>query len=157
MLRDAKIFKAATVLLLLLGFVHCAARAQSARGELAGNVTDSTGAVIPGATITAVNQETSGKSLAQSSSSGGYRFPDLPIGVYTVTVTAAGFGTSSNTGVQVTINSTTALSMVLKTGAVTDVVEVDASGLRLESESSDISGTISKKQIEDLPLSLAWV
>ncbi|HZL26183.1 MAG TPA: TonB-dependent receptor [Acidobacteriaceae bacterium] len=109
---------------------------------------------MPGATVDAVNQGTGGKNEAKSSSAGSYRFSDIPIGVYTVTVTAPGFATASNTGVQVQINSTTALNVALKAGAVTDVVNVDASGLRLETESSDISGTISNKQIEDLPLSL---
>src|SRR5665213_461133 len=154
MSRSTRVFRAACFAL-LAGAITNAAVAQSSRGELAGNVTDATGAAIPGATVDAVNQGTGGKNEAKSSSAGSYRFSDIPIGVYTVTVTAPGFATASNTGVQVQINSTTALNVALKAGAVTDVVNVDASGLRLETESSDISGTISNKQIEDLPLALA--
>ena len=143
------------VLLVLLGSFVNAAISQSARGELAGSIADESGATIPGAVIIATNQATGGKSETKSTSAGTYRFSDIPLGAYNVTVTAAGFGTTTSTGVQVSINSTTALNIVLKTGAVTDVVNVDASGLTLESESSDISGTVSNKQIEDLPLSLA--
>jgi len=128
--------------------------AQSARGALAGSVTDSTGAVIPNAVIDATNQTNGGKNETKSNSVGSYRFPDLPIGVYTVVVKAPGFATTTNSGVQVQINSTSALNVSLNAGGVSDVVNVDASGLRLETESSDISGTISNKQIEDLPLSL---
>ena len=155
MQRFMKVLRAALGLLLWVGFCSCAASAQSSRGELAGNVLDATGASIPGATISATNEATGGKNETKSGSGGSYRFSDIPLGVYTVTVTAPGFGTATNTGVQIQINSTTALNVTLKAGAVTDVVNVDASGLRLETESSDISGTISNKQIEDLPLALA--
>jgi hypothetical protein len=142
----------AAVLVLALG---ARAVAQSTRGELAGSVTDPSGALLPGATIVAVNEATGGKSQTVSTSSGNYVFPELPVGTYKVTTTAAGFQTATATGVVVSINSTAVLNVKLKVGAQTDVVTVDASGLRLETESSDISGTVSNKQIEDLPLSLA--
>jgi len=129
--------------------------AQSARGALAGSVTDTTGAVIPNAVIDATNEANGGKNETKSSSVGSYRFADLPIGAYTVVVKAPGFATTTSSGVLVQINSTSALNVSLNAGGVSDVVNVDASGLRLETESSDISGTISNKQIEDLPLSLA--
>ncbi len=129
--------------------------AQTAGGAIAGNVTDSTGAALPGASITATSQTTGSKSLTKSTSAGNYRFADVPIGIYTVTVTANGFETTTNTGVQVQVNSTSSLNLVLKVGSVADIVNVDASGNRIETQSSDIGGTISDKQIEDLPLSLA--
>jgi hypothetical protein len=154
MVRLIKKVQTLILVVLLVGFFSCAAKAQSARGELAGNVTDSTGAIVPGADVTATNQATGGKSATKSTSSGAYHFPDLPIGAYTVTVTAPGFSTASRTGVQVSINSTAALSVALAPGAVTETVTVDASGNRLETESSEIGGTLSNKQIEDLPLSL---
>lgn len=150
-----KLLQTAFALLLMMVGCFSVAHAQSSRGELAGNVTDATGAIIPGATVTAVNEATGGKNETKSSSAGSYRFSAIPIGAYTVTVTAPGFAIESSTGVQVQINSTTALNVMLKAGGATDIVTVDASGLRLESESSDISGTISNKQIEDLPLALA--
>ena len=153
--RFIKRLQLAALLLLLAGPFACSAVAQSARGALAGNVTDSTGAVIPGATISAVNQSTGGKNETKSTSAGAYKFADLPIGVYTVTVTAPGFATATSTGVQVEINVTASLSVTLKAGSVNEVVSVDASGNRIETESSEIGGTISNKQIEDLPLSLA--
>jgi hypothetical protein len=129
--------------------------AQSVRGSIAGSVTDPSGAVIPGATVVAVESSTGTKSQTVSTSAGSYRFTELQVGSYTVTTTAPGFENASATGVQVTINSTTALNVSLKIGSQTETVNVDASGLRVETESSDISGTVSNKQIEDLPLSLA--
>jgi hypothetical protein len=153
--KSIKRLQTAFVLLLLVGTVVPAALAQSARGDLAGNVLDSTGAVIPGATISATNQATGGKNETKSTSAGSYRFAGLPIGTYTVSVTAPGFATEENSGVQVQINTTAALNLTLKTGSVSEIVNVDASGAHIETESSDIGGTISNKQIEDLPLSLA--
>ncbi|HEX4156572.1 MAG TPA: carboxypeptidase-like regulatory domain-containing protein [Acidobacteriaceae bacterium] len=143
-------------LFFLLSFVFAAsaASAQSVRGAIAGSITDTTGAFIPNASITAINQENGGKSVTRSTGAGVYRFPDLPIGTYTVTVTAQGFQTKTSTGVLVQVNGTTALNVSLPAGAVNEVVTVDASGNLLQTESSDIGGTVSNKQIEDLPLSL---
>jgi hypothetical protein len=118
-------------------------------------VTDPTGAVIPGAKVLVVQNGTGAKSQTVSTSSGDYRFAELAVGTYTVTTTAPGFSEATATGVTVTINSTTALNVKLQVGQETENVTVDASGLRLETETSDISGTVSNKQIEDLPLSLA--
>jgi len=127
---------------------------QSTRGELAGSITDASGALIPGARIVAVNSDTGSKSETTSTSSGAYHFTELSIGRYSVTVTAPGFSVATSNGVQVTVNSTSSLNVILKAGAVTETVTVDASGSRIEAESSDIGGTISARQITDLPLAM---
>jgi Carboxypeptidase regulatory-like domain len=143
-------------LMLVFAFVFATtAFGQSSQGALAGTVTDPTGAVVPGAKVLAVNAATGAKSQTVSTSSGDYKFTELSVGAYTVTTTAPGFASEVDTGVQVTINSTAALNVKLKIGAETENVTVDASGLRLETESSDVGGTVSNKQVEDLPLSLA--
>ena len=145
------------LLLAVFGMWGMLAGAQSTRGELAGNVTDSTGAVVAGATINALNESTGGKNTTQSTSAGSYRFAALPIGNYTVTVSAPGFSSSKNTGVAVQINSTSALSIVLTVGNVSDTVTVDASGVQVQTESSDIGGTVTAEQIVELPLALGGV
>jgi hypothetical protein len=139
----------------LTGCVGATALAQSVRGAIGGSVTDPTGALIPNATVTATELGTGGKSVTHTTGAGVYHFPDLPIGTYTVTATAPGFETKTNTGVLVQVNSTTPLNISLASGAVSDVITVDASGNQLQTETSDISGFVSNKQIEDLPLSLA--
>ena len=131
------------------------ASAQTSNGSVAGNVLDQSGASVPGATITATSESTGSKTVAKSTTAGSYKFPSLPIGSYSIVTTAPGFATASNTGVLVQVNSTSGLDISLKAGAVTETVSVDASGLRLDTESSEIGGTVSTKQIEDLPLSLA--
>jgi hypothetical protein len=143
------------LVLLLIAVAGSPVVAQSVRGAIGGSVTDPTGALIPNATITATNQGTGGKNTTHSTGAGVYNFPDLPIGTYVVTVSADGFQTKTSTGVLVTVNSTIALNVSLSSGSVSEVVTVDASGLQLQTETSDINGTISNKQVEDLPLSLA--
>jgi hypothetical protein len=144
--------------LLVILFVAIAAAdlaAQTSSGAIAGNIQDTSGAVIPDATVTATNDTTHIVSTTKSTSAGTYRFPNLPLGTYTVTVVAVGFSTATETGVIVQINGTAALDIKLSPGQVSQTITVDASGLRIEAESSEIDGTISNKQIEDLPLSLA--
>ncbi len=126
--------------------------AQSQLGELAGSVTDPSGAVIPGAHVVATNDAAGTKNETVTTSAGDYRFPSIAIGNYTVVVTAPGFANATSTGVRVTINSTASLGVHLRPGADTQNVTVDASGNRVETESSDIGGTISARQIVELPL-----
>ena len=96
------------------------------------------------ATITATSQENGGKSVTHSTGAGVFTFPDLPLGSYTVTVSAQGFQTKTSTGVLVQVNGTTALNVSLGSGAVSESVTVDASGLQLQTESSDIGARTAK-------------
>jgi hypothetical protein len=150
-----KSFRGICSLILAVVFTTSAAFAQSSHGALAGTVTDPSGAVIPGAKVLLTEEATGVKSSTVSTSSGDYRFTELPVGSYTVTTTATGFETATATGVQITINSIASLNVKLTVGSQTENITVDASGLRLETESSDVGGTVSNKQVEDLPLSLA--
>ncbi|HEX4008069.1 MAG TPA: TonB-dependent receptor [Acidobacteriaceae bacterium] len=128
---------------------------QTSQGALAGTITDTSGAVVAGAHIVATQNETGAKSATVSTGSGDYRLPELSIGRYDVVVTAPGFERSTSTGVLVTVGGVSTVNVVLKAGAVTETVTVDASSPTLETQSSDIGGTVSNKQMEDLPLSLA--
>ena len=138
-----KSFGRICTLILAVIFATSVAFAQSSHGAMAGSVTDPTGAVIPGAKVVLTEEATGVKSETVSTSSGDYRFNELPVGSYTVTVTAWGFSTSTATGVQVTVNSTSSLNVKLAIGSQTENVTVDASGLRLETESSDVGGVVS--------------
>lgn len=143
------------LLLILAGIATERLFAQTSSGAIAGSTQDFSGALVANTTVTATNDATHAVSVTKSTSSGAYRFPALPLGSYTVTAVASGFATATETGVIVQINSTTALDIKLKPGQVSESVTVDASGLRIETETSEIDGTVSNKQIEDLPLSLA--
>jgi len=145
------------LLLCPLALSSAAAHAQSAFGNLAGQVTDSSGAVISGAAINAKNIATGQTFNSVSTSSGSFRFGDVPLGRYDVTVSAPGFSTTTSNGADVTINSTTALNIALTAGEVSTNVTVDASAPALQTETSDINGTVGTKQIIELPLALGGV
>ena len=150
-------FQTLCALLFAIVFAQLSLRAQSVRGSMAGNIVDPTGAIIAGAKINVVNKS-SGVSLdTVSTSAGSYRFPELPLGSYDVSVSASGFGTQVQQGVQVTIGTTTALNITLNPGGASTTVNVDASAPTVETESSDVGGTVQSRQIVELPLALGGV
>jgi hypothetical protein len=140
--------------ILLLGAVL---QAQSVNGTLAGTVKDSTGAVIQGAKVGIVNTSTAATYAATTTSVGIFRFSDLALGTYTVTVSANGFKSSVTKDVLIQINTVATLNVALQLGAASEEVTVTSEGPAMESESSDIGGIISEKQIVDLPLALGGV
>ena len=129
--------------------------AQSDQGSLSGSISDSTGAVIPNAEVTATGAGTGVVHKTTASSSGAYRFPYLQVGVYNVTVTATGFKTAEQTGIQIQVNTTAALDVTLQPGEASTTVTVLADAPALQTESSDIGTVVGTKQIEELPLALA--
>jgi hypothetical protein len=131
--------------------------AQSAQGSLAGTVTDSAGALVPGVKVSIVNQETTASYATTTTAEGIFRFPDVSLGRYTITVNAPGFKTSVTKDVLVQITTVSAVNVTLQPGAVSEQVTVTSEGPSLETESSDIGGVVSTKQIIDLPLALGGV
>jgi len=99
--------------------------AQSDRGALAGTITDSTGAVVPNATITVTGVDTGTVYNAVSSSSGDYRIQDMVLGAYNIKVVAAGFKTAESTGVVIQVNTVTSLDVTVSVGNATETVTVD--------------------------------
>lgn len=144
---------AATALFLLLP----SANAQTVYGSIAGTVSDPTGAVIPNAQIQAKNEASGSELNTESTSAGAYRLPQVPIGAYDITVTAAGFQKSSLTGVRVDLQVVTALNVTLQVGGETQTVTINASAPQLQTQSSDITGSITDQQYLKLPLALGGV
>ena len=131
------------------------ATAQTVYGSMAGVVTDTTGAVLAGAKVGARNEQTGAITNTVTSGAGTYRFPELALGRYTVTVAAPGFQQTVLTGVDVQIQSTSAVNVTMKAGGATTTVTVNANAPTLETESSDIGGVVDTKQILDLPLAVS--
>ncbi len=156
-MHSHKHYRTLAVFLCLLCLSGIAALAQSVRGSLAGNITDPTGAVIPGAQITATNTTTGGSLNTVSTSAGSYRFPEMPLGTYNVSVSAPGFSKQVQQGVVVTIANTTSLSVTLQAGGEATTVNVDASAPTVQTQSSDVGGTVAARQIVQLPLALGGV
>jgi len=134
--------------LLLLASV--AAFAQTA--TVLGTVTDPTGSVVPNATITITNTATSVQRVVQTNTSGNYIAPELPIGPYSVRAGAAGFKTYERTGINLDSNATVRVDALLEVGAVTEAITVEASAVKIQSDSSEISDTISGRQVAQLAI-----
>jgi len=142
------------VLVLLAGCVCSLAFAQGgATGAISGTVQDATGAVIPNAKVSFKNEAT-GEVVRQttSESSGQFTATLLPVGTYTVEVTAAGFPVTKFAGVAVRITETTRLTATIKTGVVKEIVEVQSEAATVNTTDSTTGESVVAETITTLPL-----
>lgn len=128
------------------------ARAQDIFGVLSGTVTDSTGALVPGAKVIITNQATTRAREVVSNDSGFYTAPQLPAGSYTVTATKAGFKEYRISGVDVSAGGRPTVNLTLEVGAATESVTVLATGAALNTTSAEISSTVNSQQVQSLAL-----
>ena len=126
--------------------------AQTNYGAIVGTVTDMTGATVPGAKVVLKNNGTNATQETASGASGNYSFLNLNPGLYTVTVTNAGFKVASSNQVDVTIGGTTRVDEALQTGEVTETVNVSASSEALQTDSTSLGGVVEGRQVEEAPL-----
>ena len=110
---------AVVVLLLATGL-----SAQTFRGSILGTVTDASGAVISGATVKARNSGTGLERTTQTTTDGNYTISELPIGTYSITIAQPGFETSVTSNVIVDVATERRIDVSLKTGQVSNTVEV---------------------------------
>ncbi len=139
---------AATALLLILA----PAAYPQAFSQLTGAVVDSTGASVPGAEVTASNQETGAERAAQTNATGAYTIPFLSPGPYTVVVNKEGFRAVLREDVRLEVNQVGRIDFTLEVGSVTETVEVTGALPTLDSDSSSVGQVIEQKAIADLPL-----
>jgi hypothetical protein len=126
--------------------------AQAGRGAIGGLVSDSSGAIIPGATVTATNDATGTKASATTTAAGIYSFISLSPGSYDVSASRTGFETLVRKGVTVTVDQTTTVNLSLKVGAVSEVVTVTGSTSLVDTTNSTVGQLISSETIERVPL-----
>src|SRR5688500_18337808 len=132
------------------------ARALSAQetisyGTISGQVSDSQGAVVPGATVTAWQIDTNLSRETVTDHEGRFRFPYLRVGRYQVVVRLAGFGNIAR-NVPVTVGSAFELPLTLTVAGIDTNVTVSADATVLEAARSQIAGTVSQAEVETLPL-----
>ena len=128
-----------------------AAFAQQTLGGIAGTVSDSQGATVPGVKVTVVEEGTHLTRTGESTSAGLYAFPNLPIGTYTVTFEHDGFSGERFPGIAVQADRTVTLPAILKPGAVSDAVTVEASPLMNAVDTTN-GYVLDKAQLEAIPL-----
>lgn len=145
--RLQKILTLATVL-----FAATAAFAQAGRGGINGIVTDSSGAIVSGAKVTALNRATGVSLSTVASSAGLYSFVSLAPGKYEVSATAAGFQTVVQKNVPVSVDQVTAVNISLKIGNVSEVVTVTSTSSIVDTNNSTVGQLISSEAINRVPL-----
>ena len=118
---------------------------------LTGTITDSTGAVLPGVTVTAVNEASGNNYEAVTDARGVYRIP-VRVGGYKVTANLAGFGDVMRTGVQLLVGQTITLNLQMAPSTLQETVTVTGEAPLIETQSSELAGNIDPRQVQDLPV-----
>lgn len=124
---------------------------QGEQGTITGTVTDQSGAVIPDVRVTVREVSTQTVSTTITNAHGYYTVPYLTPGTYNVTTESQGFSTSTISGVHLTVNLSTSVDLKLTVGAVSQQLVVQANAIQLETENSELGGTVSRQQILELP------
>lgn len=145
--------RAALVVLAALAFFAAAARAQTITGSIRGTVTDPSGAVIPGASVTATNVSTGVSTATQTNKDGDYNLQFLPIGNYTVTVTASGFAKSTIAAFALEIDQIAKVDAKLQVGSASESVNVSADNSPiLQTQDATLQSTLTAHTLSTLPL-----
>ena len=143
-----KLLTISTLGLSMLSMAH----GQIDRSGLNGTVTDHENRVIPGATVTAVQLNTGLQRVAQTSSTGNYDLPELPVGVYRVTYTATGFQQAVVDTLQQTVGHTRTLNVALSAAGVAVHIDVNDIGGELDATTDTLGARTEQQQVKDLPL-----
>src|SRR6185437_3201124 len=120
--------------------------------QASGQVTDNTGAVVPGATVRMIETQRGVVHTATTDSQGRYVLPGLPVGEYRLEVQKESFKTYIQQGIVLQVNDHVTLNGVLQTGTVSQVVEVNAGAAAVQTEGASVTNVIESKPISELPL-----
>ncbi len=136
----------------LLIVANCALNAQFQRGTILGTVVDQTGSSVVNAKVTLRNTGTNEDRTGATNERGDYEFPLLLPGVYQVTTETNGFKSEAVRNIQLAVNQTARIDFKLQIGEVTQRVEAQASVQLLQTDTADVGGVITNKQVVELPL-----
>lgn len=152
MKRPCLLFLVFIALAALVAASPGAAWAQATTGEITGRVTDSTGNVVPGTTVTARNEGTGLTRVATTNNTGDYVLAQLPPGRYTVTAELTGFRTIARTGVELNVGSRLTLPFALEVGDMSETITVSSQANIVETTRSDLGGVVTPVEIQNLPV-----
>ncbi len=144
-------------LALVLILVVCAGSALAAwaqstsTGTVAGSVTDPTGAVVPGASVTLTDISTNVPRATSTNATGRYIYVDVNPGIYAITVSKAGFETTKTANQEVKVGASLTVNLSLQVGGANVVVEVSAVGNELQTMNATVGNTITNLTIDSLP------
>src|SRR5216117_3729480 len=145
------------ILAVMVGFIAMASLPSSAQtvgattGAINGKVTDTSGGVMPGVTITISSPSMQGVRTAVTGSDGTYRFPSIPPGDYKITYELAGFSTVVHEGIRVGLGFTATVNAELKVAALTETVTVSGQSPVVDITSTKTSTNFDAKELASLP------
>lgn len=125
---------------------------QTITGTILGSVTDSSGAVLPGVTITAINTGTNQARTTITNESGGFSLPSLQIGTYRVEAGLTGFKKEIRSGVTLQVDQRARIDFVMQVGQVTETLEVTAEAPLVQTDDSSVGAVIDSQKVVELPL-----
>src|SRR5262245_14360848 len=149
-LRTSGTFVTAIIALIALG--SCLVFGQGATATVLGVVRDTTGALVPGVSITIKHVDTGLTREAVSSESGGYIAPQLPVGAYEITTAMPGFKQQVRSGINLVVGQQAVINLTLEVGAPAEQVTVTEEAPLVNTTLSSTSGLITEQQIKELPL-----
>jgi hypothetical protein len=138
--------------LCLAAFVGLCLHGAEPTGTIAGTVLDPSQAAVPGAKVTATALSTGLTRTTSSGADGGYVFPLLPVGLYSVDVEAQGFRRFEQKGIQVQADQSATVTLNLQIGSSTETVSVEANAELVETRSGTLSKVVTQQSIIELPL-----
>jgi len=139
------------LVLLIVGLCVLPALGQGSTGSLSGTVLDPKGAVVPGASVKVVNNATSQEFTVQTTGDGTFTIPALTTGVYTATITAAGFKQAVVTEIKVDVGKPSSINVELEIGSANESVTIIGGGELLQTQTATVGTTLTGRQITDLP------
>jgi hypothetical protein len=140
--------------LALLGCLIATAPAlgQSTTGTIQGTITDNQGGVVPGATVTVRNVETNVSRAVATDADGIYRFLNMPVGNYELTVELSGFSRYVRSGLTLSLNQTAVVDAQIRPAAVTELVEVTADAPLLNTRNAEVGVRFDTTRVSELPV-----
>lgn len=152
--RGSQGTRMALALAILLAAFLCAqpVRAQMSYGGVVGTVTDSTGAIVPGARVVLKNVQTGATQSAMTGTAGNFSFVNLIPDTYQVTVSKSGFKSVTQSGINVQVGGATQANVVLSVGNISQTVTVTASQAGLQTQSASLGGVVQGQQVLEAPL-----
>jgi hypothetical protein len=141
-----------SLLLITLFALTMSAWGQEVTAAIVGTVTDSSGAPISGAGVTATDTERGTTWTAKTNDAGAYNFPRVPVGTYKVEIAASGFQRAVHPPFTLVLNQTARVDVQMKVGQVTETVEVTGTAPVLQTEDAQVSTIIDAKTNDNLPL-----
>ncbi|MCI0487511.1 MAG: carboxypeptidase regulatory-like domain-containing protein [Blastocatellia bacterium] len=139
-------------LTMAFGTAPALAQSQASDGRISGVVLDSQGAAISGAMVKATNTQTGLERTVKTSGDGLYTILLLPPGIYTVVAEADGFNATTVNKVEVIVGRTAEINVTLSAGGVTEVVEVSAGAIQVQTTRSEADAVLNQQAIENLPI-----